>query len=129
VGSEARFYQPFSVTVTTGGNVYIADTRNHSIRRSGTTTAPGIQTQPVNRTVPAGGTTTFAVVATGVPQPSYQWQRQPANTSGFNNLTNDSFYSGVTTSTITLNNVLSTASGEARLARSRSRCSRLMAAR
>jgi DNA-binding beta-propeller fold protein YncE len=112
VGSEARFYQPFSVTVTTGGNVYIADTRNHSIRRSGTTTAPGIQTQPVNRTVPAGGTTTFAVVATGVPQPSYQWQRQPANTSGFNNLTNDSFYSGVTTSTLTLNNVLSTASGD-----------------
>ena len=112
IGSEARFFQPFALTVTAGGNVYIADTRNHSIRRSGTTTAPGITTQPGNRTVPAGGSTTFTVIASGVPQPSYQWQRQPAGTFGFNNLTNDTFYSGTTTATLTLNNVLPGSSGD-----------------
>ena len=112
VGSEARFNQPFALTVTSGGNIYIADTRNHSIRRSGTTTAPGITTQPQSRTVPAGGTTTLSVVATGVPQPSYQWQRQPVGTFGFTNLANDNFYSGVTTATLTLNNVFSTLNGD-----------------
>jgi DNA-binding beta-propeller fold protein YncE len=112
IGGEARFNQPFAVAVTSAGNLYIADTRNHTIRRSGSTTAPGIVTQPQNRTVPTGGTTTFTVVATGVPAPSYQWQRQPAGTSEFVNLGNDSTYSGVTTATLTVANVLALADGD-----------------
>jgi len=32
-GSTARFYTPYSVTVDNGGNVYVADTYNHTIRK------------------------------------------------------------------------------------------------
>jgi sugar lactone lactonase YvrE len=113
IGSVARFNQPFDLVVDANGSLYIADTRNNAIRRSGTTTAPVIQTEPQNRTVPAGGSTTFAVVATGVPDPSYQWQLQAAGTTGFVNLANTAFYSGVTTATLTLSNVLSSSQGDA----------------
>ena len=37
--------------------------------------APGITTQPASQTVVAPATGTFTVVATGLPAPSYQWQR------------------------------------------------------
>ena len=32
-GSEARFYQPSGITVDNAGNVYVADTANHTIRK------------------------------------------------------------------------------------------------
>jgi DNA-binding beta-propeller fold protein YncE len=111
-GGQALFNQPFALTVDTNGNLYIADTRNHSIRRSGTTSAPSITTQPQNRVVPAGGSTTFTVAATGTPAPSLQWQRQAAGTSGFTNLANGSGYSGVNTTTLTVSNVLNVSSGD-----------------
>jgi streptogramin lyase len=41
VGSAARFNLPFGVAVDTSGNIYITDTRNHTIRRSGNVSAPG----------------------------------------------------------------------------------------
>lgn len=109
---DARFNQPFALVVTSAGNLYIADTRNDTIRRSGSTTPPGILAQPQNRTVPVGGTTTFTVTASGVPAPSYQWQRQPAGTFGFNNVGNDLNYSGVTTATLTVSNVADLANGD-----------------
>lgn len=112
IGSAARFNQPFDVVVDADGNLYVADTRNEAIRRSGTTTAPVILTEPQNRTVPAGGSTTFAMVATGVPAPSYQWQLQAAGTTGFVNLANSTLYSGVTTATLTLSNVSSFSQGD-----------------
>src|SRR5205085_2340119 len=32
-GSAARFYDPFGVATDSSGNVYVADTRNHTIRK------------------------------------------------------------------------------------------------
>src|SRR5438552_3658877 len=32
-GSAARFYEPSGVAVDSGGNVYVADTGNHTIRK------------------------------------------------------------------------------------------------
>ncbi|MGO4867440.1 Ig-like domain-containing protein, partial [Flavobacterium sp. W21_SRS_FM7] len=57
-----------------------------------------ITTQPINRTVVFGLNTTFSVVASNVT--SYQWQVDSG--SGFTNITNDSFYSDATTSTLTV---------------------------
>ncbi|MSU48257.1 MAG: hypothetical protein EXS37_04055 [Opitutus sp.] len=112
VGNAARFNQPFAIAVDSNSNVYIADTRNNTIRRSGTTSSPGIQTQPASRAAIVGGTATFTVVATGVPAPSYQWQRQQVGASSFSNLANDGVYSGVNTATLTINNVLTAYEGD-----------------
>ncbi len=112
VGLSARFNQPFALTIDVNGNLYVADTRNNTIRRSGTTSAPVITTQPQSRTAVTGTTATFTVVATGTPTPSFQWQRQAAGTAGFVNLTNDAIHSGVTTAILSVANVFTTNSGD-----------------
>ena len=43
---------------------------------------PSITTQPTNRSVTAGQTATFSVVATGTAPLTYQWQKNNANISG-----------------------------------------------
>jgi hypothetical protein len=102
-GSGARFYQPNGIAVDGASNLYIADSQNRTIRRSGATTAPTITTQPVSVAVAPGGSTTFTVAATGSPTPTvFQWQRQPAGTTGFVNITNDATYGGATTATLTV---------------------------
>jgi hypothetical protein len=48
-----------------------------------TNVAPAIVTQPLSpQTALTGGSVSFGVVATGVPAPSYQWQKNGANLSG-----------------------------------------------
>lgn len=109
-GSSARFNLPNGVAVDSAGNVYIADSQNRTIRRSGAVTAPTITTQPVNASATPGGSATFSVAATGAPLPTvFQWQRMPADGStGFVNLPNDATYSGVNTATLTVSNVATT---------------------
>ena len=48
----------------------------------GNAVAPSITTQPADKTVPAGQTATFTVVAMGTAPLSYQWQKNNANISG-----------------------------------------------
>jgi hypothetical protein len=112
VGAQARFNQPFGVATDSTGNVYVADTRNHTIRRSGAATPAQITSQPSNRTAPIGGTATFSVTATGAPNPGYQWQRQAVNSFGFTSLANDGIYSGVNTATLTVNSVTQLMNGD-----------------
>ena len=112
-GSTARFNAPFGLAVDSSGNIFIADTRNHTIRRSGSVSAPSIQTHPQNVTAGVGQNTTFTVTATGAPTPTiFQWQRQAAGTTGYTNLSNDSTYSGTTTATLTVTGVTAGMSGD-----------------
>lgn len=111
-GSTARFNQPYGVAVDSGGTVYIADTFNHTIRRSGQGTAPVITTDVQSRAVTVGSAVTFSVGASGVPAPSFQWQRQAAGTSGFINLVNNTIYSGVNTATVTISNTTDAMNGD-----------------
>jgi hypothetical protein len=113
MAANARFNQPQGITVDTLGNVYVADTRNQTIRRTGVVSAPTITTQPANVTAGPGGTASFSVVASGAPAPSsYQWQRLPAGGSDFVNLVNDSTYGGATTATLTVSGVTSAMQGD-----------------
>jgi T5SS/PEP-CTERM-associated repeat protein len=63
------------------------------------TMRPSITMQPQTVTVPAGGTATFSVTASGDPPLSYQWRR------------NDADLAGKTDSTLTLINVQTTNAG------------------
>lgn len=70
---------------------------------------PIIVTQPSNRTVCDGSSTSFTVAATGTTI-TYQWQVS-LNGGPFNNLANAAPYSGVTTATLTVNPAMLTMNG------------------
>ena len=74
--------------------------------------APAIIFQPVNATVEASQPASFVIVSAGLPTPSYQWQRLPAGSSKWGNLTNTGPYSGVTSSTLALNTTTLAMSGD-----------------
>ena len=112
VGTAARFNQPFGIAVDSTGNIFISDTRNHTIRRSGNVAAPTINTQPQS-TVVARANATFTVAASGAPTPAlFTWLRQPAGSTGFTALTADTTYSGVSGATLTVTGVTSAMSGD-----------------
>ncbi|WP_185113254.1 beta strand repeat-containing protein, partial [Chryseobacterium sp. Hurlbut01] len=68
---------------------------------------PVITANPANRTICAGGNTTFTVAASGAT--SYQWYQNSG--SGFIALTNTAPYSGVTTNTLTITGATSAMNG------------------
>ncbi|HUL16609.1 MAG TPA: choice-of-anchor D domain-containing protein, partial [Terriglobales bacterium] len=91
-GQSATLTLSYSPTVAASmtGNVTITSNDPHTpsfaVAVSGTSTAtavaPTITTAPANRTVTAGQTATFAVVAAGTAPLSYQWQKSGANIAG-----------------------------------------------
>ncbi|MDP1622831.1 MAG: cohesin domain-containing protein [Bacteroidales bacterium] len=64
--------------------------------------SPVIITHPANKTIYASGSTSFSVTATGTGL-GYLWQVSTDGGTNWMNLTNSSPYSGVTTSTLTIN--------------------------
>jgi hypothetical protein len=84
-------FAPYSMTAVLLGGPTIALT----------TAIPAISTQPVASSTMAGASTTFTVVATGCPAPTYQWQRQPAG-STWQDLAESTAYTGVQTATLTV---------------------------
>ncbi|MBL0054634.1 MAG: hypothetical protein IPP31_00305 [Chitinophagaceae bacterium] len=64
--------------------------------------APALSSQPSNTTVCAGNAANFSVTATGGGL-TYQWQESTNGGGTWNNLANGAPYSGVTTSTLTVN--------------------------
>ena len=112
-GTAARFTRPFGVVVDIAGNIYVADTGNNTIRRTGSSVAPQIVAQPGNGVGAVGRDVTFTVVASGSPTPtSYQWQRQPAGGTGFVSLAADATYGGVNTATLTVRSVTALMNGD-----------------
>jgi len=65
-------------------------------------TAPAITTQPAAKTITSGASTTFAVVATGSPTLTYQWQKYPVGGSVWEKLSNTGVYSTTTTAKLTI---------------------------
>lgn len=61
------------------------------------TFSPVIEVQSGDRFTTPAQSTTFYVVATGSPTPSFQWQRLPAGSSTWTNVTESSTYTGSTT--------------------------------
>jgi hypothetical protein len=68
-----------------------------------------ITSQPASKSVNTGGTTSFTVTATG-PNISYQWL-VATNGSNWENVPNNTVYSGGTTATLTISNAPASANG------------------
>jgi hypothetical protein len=58
-GSAARFYAPFGVAVDSAGNIYVADTSNHTIRKGVPTPVPPLMTCSSNKIVECGSAWSF----------------------------------------------------------------------
>lgn len=86
-GNAARLSTPYGVAVDGAGNLFIADSGNHLIRKGVAATAPtvAIQTQPKSQYVNVGANVVLAVAATATPAPSYQWRKNNANIPGATN--------------------------------------------
>jgi hypothetical protein len=62
--------------------------------------------------VTPGSTATFTTVATGNPAPNYQWQRLPAGSSAWADVTNSASYSGANTAALTIIGATAAMSGD-----------------
>jgi len=100
----ALFSSPRAIAVDETGTLYIADTSNHTIRMGlvGLPIGPTIATDPVSQTARSGQTIEFTALATGRPQPGYQWQVSADGGASWANLTNTSPYTGATQPTLTV---------------------------
>jgi len=102
--------------VQTPGNCEYTDINGNTISSSwvnGTITMnqPPVKTSdPVNKTIYAGGSTTFTVTATGAGL-TYLWQVSQNNGTTWSGLTNGSPYTGTTTATLTINPATVTMNG------------------
>ncbi|MFA6545101.1 MAG: immunoglobulin domain-containing protein [Limisphaerales bacterium] len=81
-GATARFRGPVGVAVDIAGNIYIADSGNHTIRQGLKPGAPSITAQPIGQTIVPGGTVNFTVTATGGGTLYYQWRKDGTNLTG-----------------------------------------------
>jgi len=78
---------------------------------AGTTNLVGVTQSPIVLTVVPTNNATFTVTASGSPI-GYQWQRMPAGTSSWSNLSDNSVYSGSASSTLTVSKATSAMSGD-----------------
>ena len=70
-------------------------------------------TQPLTPTIVIPGqSTSFTIAVTGYPIPTLQWQRLPAGSSTWVNVSNSGSYSGATTATLTISNISAGMSGD-----------------
>jgi sugar lactone lactonase YvrE len=90
VWDDARFQHPSGIAVDKLGNLYVADTGNHTVRKEileAVPNSPGLVWQPQGQTVTAGATVSFYVTAYGMEPLTYQWQKDGQALSGATNTT------------------------------------------
>jgi sugar lactone lactonase YvrE len=99
IGASARFARPIGIAVDAAGNLYVADSLAHIIRKGSVAAAPAIEIPPTSQTVGVGATVELTVAATGAPTPTYQWTR------------NGLIVANATAATLTLPNIQSAQAG------------------
>jgi kumamolisin len=77
----------------------------------GSTSLYGVQEQPPFQNITPGQSATFTVTAGGSPA-SYQWQREPAGTASYTNLSDGGSYSGSASATLTVSIATPAMSGD-----------------
>ncbi|MGH7945142.1 MAG: immunoglobulin domain-containing protein [Opitutaceae bacterium] len=79
-GIAVRFSDPQGIAVDARGNLYVADTNNHSIRMS--VFPPDFTTHPASQVVSPGANATFTATATSNVPITYQWQKDGTAIAG-----------------------------------------------
>ncbi|OQP64451.1 hypothetical protein A3860_21010 [Niastella vici] len=100
----AKIWYPIGIATDAGGNVFITDSYNNTIREivsSCNAPMPSFEIQPANKSVCKGGNVAFSVKATHAE--NYQWQVS-AN-GDWSDITDGTNYSGATTNILTVINV------------------------
>ena len=72
----------YSVTLTVTDDDAATNSTTQTVSIAAVPVAPVITTQPQDQTVSEGATATFSVIATGIPAPTYQWQRNGVDIAG-----------------------------------------------
>ncbi|MBE2213569.1 MAG: immunoglobulin domain-containing protein [Opitutaceae bacterium] len=74
--------------------------------------SPSFTAHPQDRAVAAGQSAQFSVTASGSGTLAYQWQRSPAGSSTWTDITNNATYSGATTAALTVAGTTAGMSGD-----------------
>jgi sugar lactone lactonase YvrE len=87
-GAAARFNSPYGIAVDSSGNLFVADSRNNTIR-VGTSNAtlsvvaePSFASLPASQVIAGNGTVVFRASSNTTPAPSYQWYFDGAPIAG-----------------------------------------------
>jgi hypothetical protein len=100
--SAARFEAPSDIGLDAGGNVYVSDPVDQTIRRIVPGQVPQFTAQPASVTINSGQSASFSATATSSTAFTYQWQVLVSGSSTWANLVNSATYSGVSTGTLTV---------------------------
>ncbi|MFT3868279.1 MAG: immunoglobulin domain-containing protein [Nibricoccus sp.] len=73
LGAAARLNSPSGIGIDVTGDIYVADSANHTVRIL--QVAPEIVTHPQSQTVTAGSNVQFSTVVTGSPTPTLEWKK------------------------------------------------------
>ncbi len=76
------------------------------------TQAPSFITNPQGQSMFTGQSVAYTAFATGIPVPTYQWQRLSAGATSWSNITSAGGFSGATTQTLTIASVNTAMSGD-----------------
>jgi hypothetical protein len=76
------FRFPNGIAVDRDGNLYVADTNNHTIRKGLRVVAPTFSAQPQSQSVEAGRAVALSVAANSTVTPTFQWLKDGAPIAG-----------------------------------------------
>ncbi len=109
-GANARFYYPQGIATDSAGNLYVADGDNQSVSKGLFVASPPSGTPIANATVASGQSASFTL-GTALAATTYQWQLSTDGGATWNNLSNNSSYSGATTTMLGVTNITTVMNG------------------
>jgi sugar lactone lactonase YvrE len=109
-GTNSRFYYPQAIATDAAGNLYIADGDNQSISKAVFVASPPSGSAIANASVSSGQSASFTL-GVAVPPTTYQWQLSNDAGATWTSISNNSVYSGATTTTLNVVNITTSMTG------------------